>query len=237
MHTSAAHAGVSGRKSMVAAKIRRISVEDGAAPKRKVALRRERERVVGRPDEGKERRARVAKGTNEQTEQTPASIPIPENIERAGEGWNGGWTRRVGIRAELKAGKTRSGYITACKCGQEREEWGGGGAGGDRARTSVAIRKSGIRSRNIEKRVDIPSGIKRARTRGSGEKDRKGQTLGNEKEEEEEEDESRPGRAPGTADTEAREREREREREKKEGRKGQRFRSGGTQGACLLRPQ
>lgn len=24
----------------------------------------------------------------------------------------------MGIRAELKAGKTRSGYITACKCGE-----------------------------------------------------------------------------------------------------------------------
>lgn len=60
---------------------------------------------------------------------------------------------------------------------------GGQGTGRDRARTSVAIRKSGIRSRNIEKRVDIPGGIKRAKMRRNGEKDRKGQTF--EKEERE----------------------------------------------------
>lgn len=51
------------------------------------------------------------------------------------------------VRAELKAGKTRSGYITACKCGERglRSE-----------RTLIAIRKSGIRSQNIERGGFIP---------------------------------------------------------------------------------
>lgn len=50
--------------------------------------------------------------------------------------------KSVGIRAELKGGKTRSGYITACKCGEKG------------LRTLIAIRKSGIRSQNIERGVD-----------------------------------------------------------------------------------
>lgn len=94
------------------------------------------------------------------------------------------WGWRVGqvrIRPEPKAGKTRSGYITACKCGRQehrgRGERGEGEMaqelGRDRARTSIAIRKSGIRSRNIEKRVDIPRERERKRYQESKDREKK----------------------------------------------------------------
>lgn len=67
--------------------------------------------------------------------------------------------------------------------GKRGEDEGGGDGPGSRERTSFAIRKSGIRSRNIEEWVDIPSGIKSARTRGSGEKDQRGQIFENEEDE------------------------------------------------------
>lgn len=109
MRASAARAGVSGRKST--AKIRHISgrseprKEEGRARRRKG--RKKNEGKVGR-------RARVVKGTRTnrhrfqwgKIERTCARVVL------AGKGGKG-------IRAELKAGKTRSGYITACKCGEK----------------------------------------------------------------------------------------------------------------------
>lgn len=61
-----------------------------------------------------------------------------------------------GIRAELKAGKNEERIHYCMQVRRKRLRSG---------LTSIAIRKSGIRSRNIERRGLIPSGIKRARNR------------------------------------------------------------------------
>lgn len=70
--------------------------------------------------------------------------------------------KSVGIRAELKAGKTRSGYITACKCGER---------GCDRAHVD-RNKKIGNTFAEYRKGGLIPSGIKRVRTRGGMDRSR-----------------------------------------------------------------
>lgn len=71
----------------------------------------------------------------------------------------------MGIRAELRVGKTRSGYITACKCGER---------GCDRAHVD-RNKKIGNTFAEYRKGGLIPSGIKRARTRGRMGRSEKGE--------------------------------------------------------------
>lgn len=72
------------------------------APKRKI------ERIACRAGKKERERARVVKGTRTNRHRFQWG-KIEENVRG---------NKSVGIRAELKAGKTRSGYITACKCGE-----------------------------------------------------------------------------------------------------------------------
>lgn len=124
--TQVAHAGASGRRSTEAVKIRHTSVRGGGTPEkkieRKIVAREAAEggREGGSIDDGQ----RVKNGENEcvgkrhawRKGQTTANKhryrfqwgKIEGDLKRA---------RQVGTRAELKAGKTRNGYITACKCG------------------------------------------------------------------------------------------------------------------------
>lgn len=99
MHTSAAHAGASERKSTVIAQIRHIS-GGGGVPKSKIERKVRSE--YGRGTKGRARRC--TRGKKDERRRTNRGIDF--NGKRSREVFGG--ARQVGIRAELKAEKKRA---------------------------------------------------------------------------------------------------------------------------------
>lgn len=96
MHTSAAHAGASERKSTVIAQIRHVS-GDGGVPKSKIERKVRSE--YGRGTKGRARRC--TRGEKDERRRTNRGIDF--NGKRSREVFEG--ARQVRIRAELKAEK------------------------------------------------------------------------------------------------------------------------------------